>query len=143
MLKLWGKIADRLFWFYVILFVIVISVLYIPNLQQLTSYRLRAQELYETGITEANTIEAIGLLLQMQIRATIYPSWSKAIILGCILLGVIVPIRPGVVIGIGKGLKKLRMWKLWYRIIQAIIALAFTSFILPYVVEFVNQYIIG
>jgi hypothetical protein len=137
--RLWGIVADKGFLPYIVALVFLAStfmlmLLFRENAKVLDA-KVIAQRLLDQGISESNLPEAVALLLQMQVmdRTTIeLPSWFRTVFFGTLFSGVILPIRPKVVLGIGRGSEYLRRWKIWQKIVGITIpSLIFYNFVVP------------
>jgi len=147
--RLWGKIADRGYWPYFAIVVVSSLVLLVINTfsanSEILALQEAAQRLIDQGLSTSNMPQAIELLLKMQIldRSTIeFPGWYTVVVFGSIILGIILHIRPKIVLGIGKGSNYLRSWKIWQVLVGVTIpTLIFYNFVLPPVVNFIKQLI--
>ena len=88
--------------------------------------------------------DAVELLLELQIpnkiSLVIFP-WMKALLLVLVFVGIVVRIRPIVVVGIGKGSRSIKIWRIWLGIIGITIpTLIFGSFIWPYLVKVITKF---
>ena len=145
--RLWRRIADRGFIPYLAAIILLGVVFLIMNFTQNNSDILQAQEtaqdLIDKGIDNSNVSEVLRLLLQMQVlgQTTIkFPSWFRVILITCAILGLVIPVRPRVVLGIGKGQSYLRLWKLWLTIVGITLpSFAFYNFVLPYIIDLIRQ----
>ena len=88
--------------------------------------------------------EGVKLLLEIQLAnriSFIIQPWMKVLFIGIVVLGIVVRIRPLVVLGIGKGIKYLRIWRIWMKIIGVTIpTLLFGSFVWPLIEDFVKGF---
>jgi hypothetical protein len=147
--RLWGRIANRGFVPYLGTFILLGIIFLVMNFTQDNSDILKAQttaqELIDKGIDNSNIAEAVRLLLQMQVvgQTTIeFPNWFRVILIICTIIGLVIPFRPRVVLGIGRGQSYLRLWKLWLTAVGITLpSFAIYNFVLPPIIDFIKQII--
>lgn len=145
--RLWGKLADLGYWPYLGIAFVLGAIVSYMNLLNTNTIIQDSQEaaikLLDQGITDTTMPEAVKLLLEIQVlgkRPFEIPGWIILAFFVNILFGIIISIRPKVVLGIGKGSDHLRYWKIWQTVIGITLpSLIFYNFILPYIVEAIKK----
>jgi hypothetical protein len=112
--RIWGKIAN---YSRTILFLglVLYGLLFFKTQDtNLAATRDQLSTLYQQGITDNNVIEAVKLLAHLQTREPVVTPWLIAYYpLIYLYLVIALFVRPGVVIGIGRGRDWLMFWKFW------------------------------
>lgn len=100
--------------------------------------KVKAYQLIDAGISNANLQEAIETMLMLQTKyypgqstsvLIPLPGWLKAWFIVGLAVCTILSIRPGVVLGIGKGTARIKVWRQWLNIVWVTIpGLVFASF---------------
>jgi hypothetical protein len=135
-LRWWSKLANSGLRFYVFLLGVILSLSLLNRLIKWNSSLLKSQEqahvLIEGGINNQNISEAIKLLLQTQIidRISIQSSSTIWFLVAIVIIGIVLSVRPNVVMGIGKGSSYIRVWRWWLRFISVSVPLFFLTFII-------------
>jgi len=111
--------------------------------QKLDLVRVRARELLETGITQSNIVEAVETLIKIETQPSFstieFPKWFGVAIGVFIYLVVILNFQPRVILGIGKGTRKIKLWKWWQGFILATIPLFVLALLLNFFGEKILQ----
>lgn len=99
--------------------------------------REKGRALAAQGVTDGNRDEALRLLLAIESNYVETPNtaWNHralAILGGLLLLGMVLAIRPTIVIGLGSGAQLLKRWRLWLKLLFAFVP---ASIILPFVIN--------
>ncbi len=104
--------------------------------------RSKVKILLENGISEEEIYKAIELLLILESNVsesqlgTIAPSWLKALFWGGLILCIILSVKPKIVIGIGKGIERLKFWKWWLRSVSVTLpSVLLGTFLWPFLYE--------
>lgn len=101
--------------------------------------------LLNQGISSSNLVEAVTLLLQIQILENSpvqVPSWYRTILLLGAFFFVVLLIQPKIVLGLGRGVTQLRFWKMWQTfIIVTVPTLILGKFIYPFVLGIIERFI--
>lgn len=146
--QIWQRIAETPWWrfVYIIFFLTFILIGYIililQQYQSVLDAQQRAIDLIDRGITNANLIEAVTLLLEMQVKGRIdfkLPRWFFGLSLVVFFFVTILHIRPKIVLGIGKGVERIRWWRFWIRFVIFTIPASVLGFIGPYLVDLVKK----
>lgn len=147
---LWQRIVKRLYgahWFFLV-WVFIIGLGLMEGARRDWAHIERAHELLENGITENEYDLAIETMLAIVSEfdkpkggVRNIPNWYKCSLVGIILACIAVSFIPTVVIGIGKGEKTIILWRRWLRFISITVPIIFfSSFIWPYIVNFVTSF---
>jgi hypothetical protein len=111
--------------------------------QKLDLVRARARELLETGITQSNIVEAVETLLKVETQPSFsaieYPKWFGVALGVFIYLIIMLNFQPRVILGIGKGARKIKLWKRWQGFILATIPLFVLGLLLNFFGEKILQ----
>jgi hypothetical protein len=145
---IWQRLWKQLYgmqWFILLGIIILSSILVPDSNKRIMSYaKNEAQKILSDGVEESEIKKAIELLLIIQskyspnVEENNYPMWFKLLVWVGIIVSVILSFRPKLIIGIGKGNEKLKLWTRWLRFISITIpGLIFGSIIWPYVSEWV------
>jgi hypothetical protein len=147
-LRWWSKLAKSGLRFYVFLLGLILSISLLNRFIKWNNSLLKSQEqahfLVEGGINSQNISEAIKLLLQTQIidRISIQSSSTIWFLVAVVIMGIVLSVRPNVVMGIGKGSSYIRVWRWWLRFISVSVPLFFLTFIiLPRLASWIESFI--
>ena len=139
----WQRVLHKLPFFYWTLWFIVVmfslSLQPSPTDNAVKAARAEAHQILNEGVSVEKIPKAIELLLRIESKyATVtssvpYPLWFKLLLYVGFLIGIVISIRPQLVIGIGKGASRIEWWRRWLKIVSvALPALFFSTFLSPY-----------
>lgn len=146
----WQRVWTAIHGFHWFMLVILLSFGYIfvdtSSTQMVNLARDRARSLLDAGLTEENTVEAVGLLLMLESRyfpgymEAGLPHWFNVLFWGGLFVSIVLTIKPKSVVGLGKGEDRIKLWRWWLGLISVTIpGLVFTSFLWPYIVQFIQN----
>jgi hypothetical protein len=152
--RLWMKITSFpshwFIWGFILWFAYLIFVIGAVNPAE-EAAKARARQLIDSGISDSNLYEAIETSLMLQVKyypgqtpslnVTI-PGWLRAWFVFGLIVNIILSIKPSVVIGIGKGVRRIKLWRMWLNIAWVTIpALLFASFGWPLIEQAIRALI--
>lgn len=134
--RVWGKVADVGFRLHVFVIIAILGIALVINLiapyQSGLIVKAGAQKFIDQSVSDSNLLEAVTFLLQAQVlnsNTLVFPPWFKISLLFLVLLMVIIPIRPKVVLGIGKGKTYIKLWRIWQKVVLFSIPTSILKFI--------------
>lgn len=111
--------------------------------RKLDLVRARARQLLETGITQSNIAEAVETLLKIETQPSFssieFPKWFGVALGILIYLVIMLNFQPRVILGIGKGTRKIKLWKWWQGFVLATIPLFVLTLLLNFFGEKILQ----
>lgn len=143
-----GRIAESKLKFvtsYLMLFFVSAFLLVNIDPSSLVEKQKRLESLLVGGIDKGEVVEAITLLAQLQTNSyfpTWFPLYLFIAILIFIYLLVILLIRPRVILGIGKGDKKLKAWKWWQRFVLVLMPVSIVTVIIDIMIGLIDKSVI-
>lgn len=142
---LWQRILNSIggFLFYAWLFSMLLATTFIgkPDDIAVEQSRKEAHQLLVDGISQDEVPKAIEVLLKIESKyatkqaEVTLPLWFKLAFWVGLVISLMLYIRPKLVIGIGKGVAKINLWRGWLRFISITVpTLIFTSVLWPYII---------
>jgi len=149
--KIWRKVKG-FHWFIFIIFIFFISFLSLltPTAKDMafSTASAEAHKLLSSGLTKNDIPKAIELILRIESKyipkganeIATFPKWLYRVFFGGLTLSIILSFLPGLVIDIGKGHNKLKLWRLWLKFISYTLPGAmFTYILLPYILNLIKN----
>lgn len=110
--------------------------------QPIQQAKSEAFKILEDGISKDETQKALELLLRIETGyppgkvERKFPTWFKLLFWVGLVISVVLTVRPKLILGLGKGESKIKLWRKWLKFISITVpGLIFGSFLLPYVVQ--------
>lgn len=137
--RVWGRISNERFSILLAGLLLYGLLFFVTQDTSLAATRDQLSDLYRWGITDNNVIEAVKLLARLQTSELVVTPWLIAYPICLIYLAIALYVRPGVVIGVGRGNNWLLFWNVWRLVILAPILFIIVDVVVPYIAELLRS----
>jgi hypothetical protein len=135
---------SRRKWFLIVPYTSTMFLLFVQAQDRtMENLRDKAIDFLQTGISQSNVIEAVDILLRIETQSVTpqpmhFPTWFWFSLGGLTYLVLALFLQPRVILGIGKGTRRIKLWKWW----QGILLITIPLFIVGLLSSFFGERIL-